>query len=332
MRVIVLGAGMQGTLLGVRLAAAGHTVVLVARGRRAEQLRQSGAIIEHVLSGRRQMIHLEIAETLAADARADLCVVTVRREQLEEVLPFLKAAVGLGRILFFVNHAGGSAWLFDALSRARIILGFPGAAGAIEDGIDRYVEIREQPTVLESCAVDIGEMLRGAGLRVSLVRDMDAWLCRHAAFVTAVSGALYEVGCDAGALASDRVRVRECILGIREAWTVMDYRGVGPAPLALRAIFTWVPLPIAVRYWQRLLGSARGEHYFARHARHAPIEMAALARDVRGMLRGESTPRLSELFAAIDRATARGAAVAGPRVPPSPQVARSENRASHRAE
>jgi hypothetical protein len=131
---------------------------------------------------------------------------------------------------------------------------------------------------------------------------MDTWLRRHAAFVTAISGALYEVGGDAHSLARDNVRVRHFILGIREAWAAMDQRAVGPAPLALRAIFTWAPLPVAVLYWQRLLGSLRGEYYFARHARHAAMEMAALALDVREFLHGEAAPHLLRLYAAIDRA------------------------------
>jgi 2-dehydropantoate 2-reductase len=244
---------------------------------------------------------LPIAESLDPDAQADLCLVTVRREQLEQVLPVLQATAAISRILFFVNHACGSEFLFEALGRARTILGFPGAAGSIEDGIDRYVEVREQPTVIESRAGDLGEILRSAGFRVSLVRDMDSWLRRHAVFVTAVSGALYEVGSDARALARDKVRVRHFILAIREAWAAMDRRAVGPPPFALRAIFGWAPLPVAVRYWQRLLGSPRGEYYFAGHSRHAVMEMAALANDVRELLHGKPAPHLFGLYEAINR-------------------------------
>jgi 2-dehydropantoate 2-reductase len=299
---MVLGAGMQGTLYGVRLALAGHSVVLVVRGSRAAELRRAGAVIEDALSGERQVARLEVAEAVDAGAQADLCLVTVRREQLAQVLPGLRPASRILRILFFVNHACGSEFLFDAVGRGRTVLGFPGAAGSIEEGIDRYVEIREQPTVIESRAEDLGEILRRAGFRVSRVRDMDSWLRRHAAFVTAISGALYEAGADARRLARDRGRVRHVILGIREAWAAMDQRAVGPAPFALRAIFEWVPLAVAVRYWQRLLGSERGEYYFARHARHAPVEMAALAQDVRELLHGRSAPHLLRLYAAIDRA------------------------------
>jgi 2-dehydropantoate 2-reductase len=301
MKIIVIGAGMQGTLFAVRLASANHSVSLVARGARATELRQRGAIIEHAMSGKRQVVTLPVVESLDANAQADLSLVTVRREQINEVLPLLQAAPGVGRILFLVNNAGSSDFLFERLGRARIILGFPGAAGSLEAGIDRYVEVREQATVIEARAPDLCDLLRGAGFRVSLVPDMDSWLRRHAVFVTAVGGALYAVGGDTGALAHDKSLVRTVVVAVREGWAAMDRRSVGPASLALRAIFEWVPLPVATWYWQRLLGSARGRYYFAPHARHAVKEMVALAKDVRELMQGESALHLSQLYAAIDR-------------------------------
>jgi 2-dehydropantoate 2-reductase len=304
MNIIVLGAGMQGTLYGVRLASAGHSVTLIAHGQRAEELRSLGAIIEHALSGKRQVIRLPVAEELDPDVRANLCLVTVRREQLNSVLPALRAAHGVGRALFMVNHACGLEFLFDALQRERTVLGFPGAAGGVEDGVDRYVEVAEQPTVIDARAPDLAQLFRDSGFRVSLEHDMDSWLRRHAVFVAAVSGALYETGGDARRLSSDRAQICAFISAIREGWAALDRHAVAPAPLALRAIFQWVPLPLAALYWKRLLASPRGEYYFARHARRAPGEMAALAADVRAFTQSETTPQLQRLLAAIDKAAA----------------------------
>ncbi len=307
MRVIVLGAGMQGTLYGVRLALAGHTVTLIAVGRRAAELRQHGAIIENALSGRRDALPLPVIEALTPDMQADLCLVTVRREQLEDVLPSLRAAPGIARTLFMVNHACGSSLLFGALGRSRVILGFPGAAGSIEDGVDRYVEVAEQATAIETSAPDIAAVLAGAGFHVAPVRDMDSWLRRHAVFVTAMAGALYAAGTDARRLAADGGAVRELILAVREGWHAMDGLGIAPAPTMLRMIFEWMPLWFATAYWRRLLRSARGEYYFARHTRKAPAEMRALTGDVRTLLSGARMPHLNRLYSAIDAAAERAA-------------------------
>jgi len=302
-RIVVLGSGTQGTLHGVRLASAGHAVTLVARGRRAEELRIHGAVIERALTGRRTKLTLPVAEELGAQ-EADLCLVTVRREQLEGVLPVLAEARGVARRIIMVNHACGSERLFDALGRERTILGFPGAAGGIEDGIVRYLEVAEQPTVLEGAARDVILVFEQAGFRVSAVGDVDSWLRRHAVFVTAACGALYEEQCDTGRLASDRARLRVFVQAVREGWRALDDVGVAPPPIALRTIFRWVPLPLAVRYWAQLFASTRGEFYFARHARHAAQEMASLADDILALVPSAPMPHWRRLHAAITTAAA----------------------------
>ena len=304
MRIIIFGAGVQGTLYGVLLARAGHDVTFIARGKRAADLRDRGAATEEVLSGRTDNLRLPVAEELAPDSYADLCFVSVRREQIADVLEDLAAASAIGRIVFMVNHANGSEELFNVLGRKRVVLAFPGAAGCIEAAVDRYVEVREQPTMVDANARDVILLFRGAGIRVAPVRDMDAWLRRHAVFVTAAAGAIYEAGGDIKRLASDREAVGRFIVAIREGWSALDRRSVKPAPLALRAIFCWVPLPYAIAYWRRLFGSVKGEFYFARHVRHAPAEMAALAADVRELLDDIPAPCLDRLYAAITRAAA----------------------------
>lgn len=302
MKIVVLGAGVQGTLYGVRLAHAGHDVTLVARGQRAAEVRGRGAVIEDALSGRDETVKLPVVEALAPETQADLCFITVRREQMMEVLPTCAAARDIKRFVFMVNHANGSDALIGTLGRDRVVIGFPGAAGGIENGVDYYVEVAEQATAIESIAPDVAAVLKGAGFRVELVGDMDSWLKRHAVFVTAICGGIYKAGGDAHRLSTDPPLVREIILGIREGWAALDARGVAAAPLPLRVIFCWMPLPFAVKYWQRLFGSKRGEHYFARHARHAAPEMAALAADVRAIVGKSAMPHLRALYAAIDRA------------------------------
>jgi hypothetical protein len=199
------------------------------------------------------------------------------------------------------SHANGSDGLFAALGRKRVVLGFPSAAGSIEKGVDVYVDVAEQPTIIEKTAPDVAAILRTAGFRVQLVADVDSWLKRHAVFVTAVSGALYLKKGNAGLLSSDKKLVRMFILAVREGWSALDGCGVAPPALALRTIFSWVPLPLAVVYWSRLFGSPRGEYYFARHTRHAIREMAALVADVRTLVGIHETPHLALLYEEIDR-------------------------------
>jgi 2-dehydropantoate 2-reductase len=302
MRIVILGAGMQGTLYGARLGRLGHDVTFIARGRRAEELRRDGAIIENVLTGARAVCPVTVENTLHPDTKADLCLVTVRREQLAVAWEDVSAAAGLARVLIMVNHAGPVSSAFDARDRNWSVLGFPGAAGSIEGGVDQYVEIPQQPTVIEYSAPEIAVALREAGFKVTLVDDMPSWLSRHAVFITAIGGALCESDMDAARLGVNSELVSTFIRAVREGWAAMDRRGISSAPWALRAIFQWVPSPFAVAYWSRLLRSQRGEYYFARHIRRAVRELAALAADVRGLVPMDRLPTLSRLYAAIDTA------------------------------
>jgi hypothetical protein len=164
----------------------------------------------------------------------------------------------------------------------------------------RYLDIPQQHTVVEERAQDVGSLFREAGFPVDRVRDMDAYLQRHAVFITAIVGALYENGCDAHRLANNPETVRRFIVAVREGWAAQDRKQVGAAPFALRTIMCWVPLGLSAIYWSHLLASPRGDLYFARHARHAPAEMASLADDVRSFLREPEAPGLWRLLASID--------------------------------
>ena len=300
-KVIVLGAGVQGTVFGVRLAQRGNEVTLVARPVRAMELRQVGATIQNVETSEKSTVFLPVLESLPPHYSADVCLVTVRREQIAAVLPDLARATAIRRIVFLVNHANGSEDIFALLGRSRTVVAFPGIAGSNEYGIVRYIDLPRQPTAVESNAPDIASLFRQAGFRVDEVKDMDAWLRRHAVFMTAIVGALYENGCNAERLLKNRDAVRGFIRAVREGWAVLDAKRVASAPFALRTILCWVPLRFAVTYWCKLLASSRGDLYFTRHARHAPAEMAWLAADVRTLASEVEAPGLCELLSAIDR-------------------------------
>lgn len=300
MKIIILGAGVQGTVFGVRLAEVGHEITLISRRNRATELHQFGAVIQNALTGETRTASPAVLENLPPELAADLCLVTVRREQIDTVLPDLAQATAIPRIVFMVNHANGSNNLFASLGRPRVVLAFPGIAGSNDDGVVRYVEVSQQHTVVEDDAKDVVSLFRDAGFRVDRVRDVDAWLQRHAVFITAIAGALYEKDCDARRLAADSEAVVRFIRAVREGWEALDRKHITGAPLALRTIFRWVPLRFAVYYWCRLLRSSRGDLYFARHARHAPAEIAAIAADVRSLTADSGTPDLTRLLKAID--------------------------------
>jgi 2-dehydropantoate 2-reductase len=300
LKIVIVGAGVQGTVFAVRLALAGHHVTLISRPGRAAELRHAGATIQNAETSRIYTKVLPVLESLPPDFLADICLVTVRREQIKNVLPGLAEAIAIPRVVFLGNYAYCSDNLLAILGRSRAVLAFPGIAGYRDAAVIRYGDISQQHTVVEERAQDVVSLFRRAGFRVDPVRNMEAWLQRHAVFITAIAGALYESDCDARLLAQNSEAVRRLIVGVREGWAAQDRKGVGAAPLALRTIMCWVPLRLSAIYWSRLLASPRGDLYFARHTRHAPAEMASLAEDVRSSLCENGGPEFKRLLASID--------------------------------
>jgi 2-dehydropantoate 2-reductase len=298
--IVILGAGVQGTVFAVRLAAAGHQVTLIAHPERAAELRQRGAAIQNLNSMQISAVPLPVLESLPPNCDADLCLVTVRREQLDSSVADLVRAPAIKRIVLLVNHATGSAHLKKLLGSPRTVLAFPGIAGDRQGNLIRYLDIPQQRTVVEKQAPDVASLLQHAGFPVDTVRDMDAWLQRHAVFITAIAGALYQNACDASRLANNPAMIRRFILAVRQGWAVQDRRQVAPAPFALRSIICWVPLSFSTRYWRRLLASPHGDIYFSLHVQHASAEMAALAEDLRSCFSTSEAPELQSLLAFID--------------------------------
>jgi 2-dehydropantoate 2-reductase len=307
-RILIYGAGVQGSLYAARLFEHGHDVTLLARGQRLADLRTHGVILEEVTTGRRTTTAVPVVEHLAASDAYELAIVPVRREQVSAILPVLATAATIPATLFMHNHANGSDDLVSAIGAERVLLGFPGASGVRVGAVVKYILIRQQPTMLGEWdgrvtprVRAIASVLRGAGFRVGMSRDMDTWLKTHAVFVTAVCGALYLADGDNERLARTPLLLSLFASGVREGFGALQRLGLAP-PAHLRAIFGWLPNRLTLTYWSRLFASPRGEAYFAWHARTAGEEANALAGEVQALIRasGEATPAFDRLCAAID--------------------------------
>lgn len=100
MRILVLGAGVIGSVYAGRLLQAGHQVALVARGTRLTDLRTHGLVLDDAESGEHRELLIEVLDVPATDARYDLVVVAVRSEQLTETLPILATMTDVADVLF----------------------------------------------------------------------------------------------------------------------------------------------------------------------------------------------------------------------------------------
>ncbi len=310
MRILVYGAGVQGSLYAARLAEAGYDVTLLARTNRLAELRANAIMLEDIQTGLTSTTVVPIVEQLNPDDEFNFVLVPVRREQISSVLPALASARRVQAFCFMHNHAGGSKSLAKAVGGGRVLLGFPGAGGVRRNnGVVRYGLIAQQPTTIGEVDGQItprltrlANALRAAGFRTVLNRHMDAWLTAHSVLVTALSGVLYRHEGDPAKVAAASEDVALFVRAVREGFGALVLNGRARPPANLRAIFEWLPMWVGVAYWRRYFAEPAADYYFGRHARAASGEMQCLTEDLRALLPElSSVPALRKLWAEVDK-------------------------------
>lgn len=296
MRILVLGAGVIGSVYAGGLLGAGHDVVLLARGRRLVDLRESGLILHRADTNDQTTRPVEAVPDLAGQDAFDLVLVPVRSEQLAGVLPVLGEMSDGSTIVFFGNYSGRQAELTEALG-GRVVWGFP-AVGGVRDGpVVRYVPISQQRTMLGEPdgqttprIRQFGAALTGAGFATSISTRMDAWLLGHAAFIAPIGCALQMADTDPGKLARDRALLKLMVRATRQGFRALAGADQVEIPTNLRALYLGLPTAFAIVYWKRVLAGPRGELWFAAHTRAAPEEMAELAKTLDTAVRRTERP------------------------------------------
>ncbi|MGD0687714.1 MAG: 2-dehydropantoate 2-reductase N-terminal domain-containing protein [Streptosporangiaceae bacterium] len=295
MRLLIVGAGVIGTVYGAHLAAAGNSISVLGHGGRTDEVAVRGLSARDVLSG--ELTSAETAVVPDASGEYDLVLVAVRRDQLASACGSLAGLAGNPAIVFFGNNPAGRAAIPGDLP-GDVFLGFPGVGGVMASGTADYVRIRQQPTALQRSAdprlAALDSDLSGRGFAVQRVADMDGWLAYHAAFVACVAAALYRCGTDPARLAADPATLTLMCRAITGAFTALRASGTTGLPRNLAALHSPLLRAVAVRYWARTMRSPMGELCFAAHSRHAEAEMRALGDDMAARITG--SPALAELL------------------------------------
>jgi 2-dehydropantoate 2-reductase len=300
MRVLVVGAGLIGTVYGAHLAAAGCTVSVLSHGPRTGDVAAGGLCARDVLSGGRA--GAEAAVVPDASGEYDIVLVAVRRDQLASACAGLAVLGGNPAVVFFGNNPAGRAAIAGDLP-GDVYLGFPGVGGVMTSGTADYVRIRQQPTALPQASdprlAALESALSSRGFAVQRVADMDGWLAYHAAFVACIAAALYRCGTDPVRLAADRATLTLMCQAITGAFSALRTSGTAGLPRNLAVLHNPILRPVAVRYRARTMRSPMGELCFAAHCRHAEAEMRALAHDTAARI--TDSPALTELLRPLNR-------------------------------
>ena len=282
MNILIVGAGVIGTIYGAQLGTAGHGISVLAHGDRTDEIAARGLHARDVTSGIETHTPARVVPS-AGEPAVDVVLVALRRDHLEGAAGALAEVTPDALVLFMGNNPAGRSGLPGG-SGARVALGFPGVGGTISAGVANYYKIAQQPTAIEASEESrlalLADVLAARGLPVQRVADMDGWLAYHAVFVAAICAALYRCETDPTRLAHDRATLKLMCLAITEGFQELHRDHIEGCPRNLAVLHNRWLAPVAIRYWARVMRSPMGEFAFAAHARHAKPEMRTLAHDV----------------------------------------------------
>jgi 2-dehydropantoate 2-reductase len=311
MRVLFVGAGVIGSIYAAKMANAGHDITVLARGKRLENIRQQGIVLENDTSGQRMVMRVKTTETLGGDEGYDLIIVAVRNDQVGSILPLLAADKKSSAILFMVNNPLGYEKWIETVGRKRTLIGFPGAGGEINGAVVNYTIVPGwmQPTTMgeldqmvSARLKRIADAFRRAGFPVSFCSNMDAWQKYHVAFITPCSFAIYHALNKGRKLSESKESVILMVKGIQEGFRVLRSLGVPVTPAKLKAL-ELIPERVLIKVILWWAGTCQFDVVAVRHSLNAKEEMQVLGAKFMQLAQksGIHTPALDLLYHGLVR-------------------------------
>ena len=283
--ILIFGAGVIGSVYAGKLSLAGHSVSVLARNKRLNELQLNGLLISE--KGKKPVkTNVTVISELKTDDIYDYVFVTLRKDQLKDALQIL----GQNRsknFVFMVNTSSGYADWIEKIGLERVIPAFPGAGGKVENGIVYYSLTSRfiQPTTLGEIdgkatqrINELVEVLRNAGFPTSISNKMDSWQKSHIAMVCPLAYGIYFDGGDNYTLAKNKTAIIQMTKALRETFSFLKNSKIGIEPSKLN-LFRLIPLYILNFVIPFVFNSKWAETVISNHAIAAHDEMAMLFND-----------------------------------------------------
>jgi 2-dehydropantoate 2-reductase len=302
-RVLVIGAGVNGSVCAAGFFNAGIDVTVLARGKRCEELREEGIVIEDPFKKKRSVTKVPVINHLDSNDLYDYVLVVIRKNPVADLLPVL-AQNKSPNIVFMGNNLSGPDEFIRLLGKDRVMMGAVYAAGKRDGSLIRAI-------VARSVAAPFGEVdgtitprlkrlagiFRQAGFKAETSANIVDFQATHAAGVALIARLTIKHGCDASALARSKDELRLYVDARREALQVLRLLGHQIIPWS-EVVIGMLPGFLQIAGLRALLGSKLGEVGLAWHYSQAPDEMQQLAKELEGLVKksGHPAPAIRKLL------------------------------------
>jgi 2-dehydropantoate 2-reductase len=291
MRVVIVGAGIVGSIYGWAPADNGNQVVHLVRSGRAAALRDGLTLDVFDRCKRRKrsyrgLYKLKVVETLSPQDTFELIIVPTKHYALVQTLEEIAPQAGATDFLLLTQNWLGTQEIYSILPPSRYVCGDAKAGGTFSAGklfaTLSAIDIgspEDEPTPLAKKAA---ALFAGAGMQAPLHSDMLHYLWIQYAITAGLWAALVHAG-SFEAILNDRNAGSAAFLAAHECLEVVKARGVELSQYPEAAPFqTNSALRRRVYLW--LMGWAfRHDEYTKRCSAHAfgdPVEVKTLYDDL----------------------------------------------------
>lgn len=285
-RILIFGAGVIGSTFGGLIAESGQNVSLLARNKRLKELYDSGLLLQKFNRKEARKISVEIISELKEDDIYDYVFVTLRKDQIQESLPLLKKNKSQNFVFMVNNPSGYYEWI-KALGKERVIPAFPGSGGKIENGIVYYEVFSGiiQPTTIGELngsksgrIKELKAILKNAGFKVSISKNMDVWQKTHVAMVGPLGDVIYFDGGNNYSVAKNSLVIKQMNLAMKENFSFLKDSGIGIMPWKLN-IISFMPLWVLNFTMKYAFNTKWAETVISNHALKARNEMKVISNE-----------------------------------------------------
>lgn len=288
-RILIIGAGVIGSLYGYKLAVAGNDITFLAKGDRINHLRLNGLNLQRKNKGNKteSLPNVKVIDHLVPNDIYDYIFIALRCDNLPSIYSALASNLS-PCFVFMANNPYGSEEYKKHLPLNKVIIAFPGTTGDIKDGIVHYTIVNSllQPTTIGGATNNqkekvksIATILKKAGFPTSICKNMDAWLLTHAAMICPLTNAIYFVQGTCTKAAKSKLTMLYTAQALKEAFRFLQKSKQYQVVPSKLKIFVFTPTYIlqfilSIAYRTRMVRNMMPDY-----TSHSQIEMQLLSNE-----------------------------------------------------
>lgn len=230
MKVLVFGAGVQGSYLAHKLVKGGNNVTVLARGKRVNELKENGVVVRHYLQRKTTKDKVNVIKRLESDDVYDVIFVTMKYTDFPAVLPTLSKNKSNNIVLVGNNIRAREMEekiKTNSVNKKNIAFGFQINGGKKDK--EKIISIQGKGKMVINSLDNSLNMLpllkdifRNSGYNISYEKDIDAWLKSHMALILGQSAAQYINDNDTVKLAKNNKDVKRLVYAVDEGLIVLE--------------------------------------------------------------------------------------------------------------